>query len=61
MEGYLVYDVDKRLNITILETIHYINHLLVREDGPNEGGEFTPGDGTADQALQGLIIGVENG
>jgi hypothetical protein len=61
MASYLIYDIDKCLNIIFLETVYYISHLFVRKDGLDERGNFTPRDGTADQALQGSIIRVESG
>ena len=57
---YHVYYVDTGLDVAPLKTICHIGRLLAREDGLHEGGEFIPGGGTADQALPGLIIRVED-
>ena len=61
MMTYLIHCVDKGLSISPRETTNHISHVPAREDCLDEGYEFTFGDGTADQSLQGLFTRVENG
>ena len=57
---YLIYYVDKGLNVSPLETSSNIGHPHARDDRLDDGGKLVPGDSMADQALQGLFIRVEN-
>ena len=61
MISYLVDNIDKGLNLVTSETSCQIGHLSIREDHFNKGGNLALRDGTVDQALEGLIMGVKNG
>jgi len=59
MVAYPVHHVDKGLSVAPLERIYYIGCLATRENCPDKRRELILGNGAADQALQGLVTGVE--
>ena len=57
---YRVYYVDTGLNVVPLKKVCHIGHLLVREDGLHERGEFILGGRAANQTLPDLIVRVDD-
>ena len=55
----LIDSVDQGLDVAPLKGAGHIDCFFVREDRLNQQGEFTLGNSTADQALQGHLR-VEN-
>ena len=57
---YLIYCIDERLDIVLSQPLNNVTCPSAREGCLDEGYEFTLGDRTADQVLQGLPTGIEN-